>query len=327
MRNNMGDVNNIDNKESDNVFEGSDVTIITNTDVDIIDLDKSKTEKMALKIFITDQLYLLKQSIGNPKICESNCDSKSKSDSHIKSLIEQIHYLKEENKIKISFIQSLLSQNSSTTAPNDSFCYNDKVNETSPPSNDDHVFDDIEGTKDENINDEDNNIDEKNVTIKKSKNKKKKRKTQSTKDQNEEINNNTKHNDNKNINSNSIYHNSTASPPKSKETVLILDLSMVKKINGFFLTKNIKHKYLVKVRPFSSAKTSCMHDHAKPTIRAINPEHIILYVGTNDFKSEKTVSQIANSITELANSLKNEINSIHVSLTVPRNHNLSNKVN
>ena len=101
---------------------------------------------------------------------------------------------------------------------------------------------------------------------------------------------------------------------------------MVKKINGFYLTKNIKHKYLVKVRLFSSAKTSCMHDHAKTTIREINPEHIILHFGTNDPKSEKTASQSANSIIELVNSLKNETISIHVSLIVPRNNNLNNKV-
>ena len=81
------------------------------------------------------------------------------------------------------------------------------------------------------------------------------------------------------------------------------------------------------MRPFSSAKTSCVHDHAQPTIRDINPEHTIFHVGTNDLKSEKTASQIANSIIELANSLRNETNSIHVSLIVPRNDNLNNKVN
>ena len=221
----------------------------------------------------------------------------------------------------------MLSQNSSTTVPNDLFRYNDKVDETSPVSDDDHVSDYIEGTKDEDINDNDNNLDEKSITIRKNKNKKKKRKTQNTKDQNEEINNNTKHNDNKNINSNSIHHNNTASPPKSKETVFILGDSMVKKNNGFYLTKNIKHKYLLKVRPFSSEKTGCMHDHAKPTIRGINPEHIILHFGTNDLKSEKTAIQIPNSIVELANSLKNETNSIHVSLIVLRNDNLNNKLN
>ena len=135
----------------------------------------------------------------------------------------------------------------------------------------------------------------KNITIRKNENKRKKWKTLNTKDQNEEINNNTKHNDNKNIDSNSIHHNSTASSLKSKHTVLILGDSTVKKVNGFYLTKNIKHKYVVKVRPFSSAKTGCMRDHAKPTIRETNPEHFILHVGTNDVKSGKSASQIVNS--------------------------------
>ena len=74
---------------------------------------------------------------------------------------------------------------------------------------------------------------------------------------------------------------------------------MIKKGNGFYLTKIIKHKFLVKVRPFSSAKTRCMYDHAKPTIRKLNPEHNILYVGTNDLNSEKK----SQSILDLAKSL------------------------
>ena len=95
--------------------------------------------------------------------------------------------------MKNSFIQSLLFQNSSTTIFNDSFCNNDKVDETSPASDDDHLSDYIDGTKDEDINDEDNNLDKKNVTIRENKNKKRKRQNQNTKDQNEEINSNTKH--------------------------------------------------------------------------------------------------------------------------------------
>ena len=69
-----------------------------------------------------------------------------------------------------------------------------------------------------------------------------------------------------------------------------------------------------------------MHDHAKPTITEINPKHITLHDGTNDLKSEKIANQKASSIIELANSLKNETNSIYVSLIVPRNDNLNNKV-
>ena len=98
---------------------------------------------------------------------------------------------------------------------------------------------------------------------------------------------------------------------------------MVSKVSGFYLIKNIKHKYLVKVRPFSSAKTRCMHDNTKPMIREINHEQIILHVDSNDLNSEKSTSQVANSIIELVNSLKNEANSIHVSSIVPRNDNLN----
>ena len=50
----MADGSNIDNKESDNACESSGDTIITNSDVDINDLDKWKTEVMALKMFVTD---------------------------------------------------------------------------------------------------------------------------------------------------------------------------------------------------------------------------------------------------------------------------------
>ena len=45
--------------------------------------------------------------------------------------------------------------------------------------------------------------------------------------------------------------------------------------------------FLVKVRPFSSAKTRSMYDQAKPTIRELNPGHIIPHIGTNDLNSEK----------------------------------------
>ena len=47
MSNNMAGRSNINNKESDNAFEGSEDIIITNCDVDINDLEKLKTEVMA----------------------------------------------------------------------------------------------------------------------------------------------------------------------------------------------------------------------------------------------------------------------------------------
>ena len=79
---------------------------------------------------------------------------------------------------------------------------------------------------------------------------------------------------------------------EKQETVYILGDSMVKKLNDYLLTKKLRHKFLVKVRPFSGAKVSCMVDHVKPTLRDDKPDHIILHTGTNDLRSEKTSSKI-----------------------------------
>ena len=101
--------------------------------------------------------------------------------------------------------------------------------------------------------------------------------------------------------------------------------SMVKKLNRFLLTRKLNPKCLVKVRPFSSAKVRCMHDHVTPTVQDFNPDDIILHCGTNDLSSERTASQIARSIVELALSLESKDNKISISLIIPRNDNLSNK--
>ena len=99
----------------------------------------------------------------------------------------------------------------------------------------------------------------------------------------------------------------------------------MKKLNGYLLTKKIKHKVVVKVRTFTTAKVSCMQDHVKPTIRDINPQQIILHVGTNDLKTERTASQIAESMIDLTISLKNNGNTIAASGIVASLDELNNK--
>ena len=326
----MGDNSSFINEESDNKFSDcSDDTVVTNSDVN--DVTKLKTELLAFKTFVTDQLYILKQSVGCPKTSE--CNFSSKESIYINSLHDQINYLKEENKIKNSIIQSLLchSPSKNINDKNDQAENNlpiseiaEKDNFTNDPDNlsdkdvegDTHV-DNVDNEKDEGRN---KPIELKNVTKRKKKKKKKKYHSE------ELDNHNIKEHDKSNRHNKIDNDTRNASPSKTKKSVFILGDSMVKKVNGFYLTKDIKHKFLVKVRSFSSAKTRCMYDHAKPTIREVNPEHIILHVGTNDLNSEKTASQTSNSIIDLANSLKNETNNIHVSLIVPRNDNLNNKV-
>ena len=91
------------------------------------------------------------------------------------------------------------------------------------------------------------------------------------------------------------------------------------------LTRKLNHKCLVKVRPFNSAKVRCMHDHVKPTVQDFDPDHIILHCGTNDLNSDRTSSQIAREIIDLAISLKPDKNKISISPLTPRSDKLNNK--
>ena len=50
--------------------------------------------------------------------------------------------------------------------------------------------------------------------------------------------------------------------------------STVNKLNGYFLTKKIRYKHLVKVRSFPGVKISCITDHVKQNSREINPFYI-----------------------------------------------------
>ena len=68
-----------------------------------------------------------------------------------------------------------------------------------------------------------------------------------------------------------------------------------------------------------------MVDHVIPTMRNDKPDHFILRTETNVLCNEKTASQIARSITELAISLKDNDNSVVVSGIVTRHVNLGNK--
>ena len=122
------------------------------------------------------------------------------------------------------------------------------------------------------INEKNANTNVKNTSeVGKNKNQKKKKEDNC----NEIINSN---NSNKNIDN------------KNKTNVYILGDGMVKKLNGYLLTKKIRREHLVKVRSFSGAKISCMTDHVKPTLEDINPNHIVLRAGTNDLRTENTAS-------------------------------------
>ena len=102
---------------------------------------------------------------------------------------------------------------------------------------------------------------------------------------------------------------------------------MVKKLNGYLLTRKTSYKHLVKVCSFAGAKFSCITDHVKPTLRDINPDHNVLHGSTNDLRTENAACQIAKATIDLATSLKNDGNTVTVSGIVPRLDELNNKAN
>ena len=74
-----------------------------------------------------------------------------------------------------------------------------------------------------------------------------------------------------------------------------------KKIDGYLLTSYINHKYIVKVRPFVTAKTYDMYDHIKATQRSFQPNIYISHVGTNDLPTDMTPEEISQKIITFRN--------------------------
>ena len=93
---------------------------------------------------------------------------------------------------------------------------------------------------------------------------------------------------------------------------------MIKDVDGYLLTGSLNRKYIVKIRPFSSAKTSDMEYYITPTKREFDPGIYILHVGTNDLTLNDTPKEITEHIVNIAPSLKTENNTVEISNIVPR---------
>ena len=75
---------------------------------------------------------------------------------------------------------------------------------------------------------------------------------------------------------------------------------------------------MIKVRPFSSAKSIDMEEYAEPTKRVFNPDLYILHVVKNDLLLDDTPKVISSRIIDSAKSLMTEKNKIVISNIVPR---------
>ena len=111
-----------------------------------------------------------------------------------------------------------------------------------------------------------------------------------------------------------------------KKKVFMIGDSMIKKVDGYLLTNSIKHKYLVKVRPFLVAEAVDMFDYIKPIQSDFDPDAYILQTGTNDLTTDKKPDKICSEISELVKVLKTNKNEIIISNIVPRGDACNTKV-
>ena len=106
--------------------------------------------------------------------------------------------------------------------------------------------------------------------------------------------------------------------------VLILGDIIIKHVKSYNLSKSLDN-CKVYVKDFPSAKVRCMQDYVRPTSRE-NPNHIILHVGTNDLTTNIPPEKVAESIIDLAPSLKSNSCSVAISNITVRNDRYRKKV-
>ena len=105
----------------------------------------------------------------------------------------------------------------------------------------------------------------------------------------------------------------------------IIGDSVIEKVFGDKLSRQLDNKHHVVVRSFGGAKTQCMEDYIKPTVK-LAPKQIILHCGTNNLPSNEDPETIAKNIINLAKNIKTDTTKIAVSGIIPRRDTFNHKV-
>ena len=121
-----------------------------------------------------------------------------------------------------------------------------------------------------------------------------------------------------------IEYNGKKDQNKSQKIVILGD-SMIKNIKEWEISKKLQNAN-VYVRHFSEAKVRCMQDSLKPSLRE-NPDHFVLYVGTNDLDFHRSPALIAKSIVDVSSSLKTYKHDVTISIIITRNDRFMAKAN
>ena len=100
---------------------------------------------------------------------------------------------------------------------------------------------------------------------------------------------------------------------------------MIKSIKGWEISKK-RQNANVYVKHFFGAQVRCMKNYLKPSLRE-NPDHFVLFVGTNDRDSDRSPNLIAKSILDVASRLKTGKHDVNISNIIRRNDRFMAKAN
>ncbi|CAB4011493.1 Transposon Ty3-G Gag-Pol poly [Paramuricea clavata] len=120
-------------------------------------------------------------------------------------------------------------------------------------------------------------------------------------------NKSTKHKQKRHANGSSDQHNAKDG---KKKLVFIAGDSIVQNAHGWEMSNTDR---TVAVKSFSGSKVNDMQDYLKPLLRR-NPHQIILHVGTNDIKSEKSPDQLVEGIVKLVSQVREK--SAHIKVAI-----------
>ena len=93
---------------------------------------------------------------------------------------------------------------------------------------------------------------------------------------------------------------------------------MVEDVNGYFLMGSINWKYIVKVWPLFSAKSTAMKHYVKQAKRDFDSNLYTLHIKINDLSLEDSPETITEQVIETAEYLKTETNNVVVSTIIAR---------
>ena len=256
------------------------------------DTENLRAEFIALKSIVIDQIYMFKK----------RSNEKDNGDL-IKSLFDQIEFLKQELKSKGTIIKMILEN------------YNYSLNHKPQPVT--NIYKQISNK----------NNDEFILPKKTFKNKSLNEIPEPIYSPNRFDALRTQNNDNDNESEHlnlieTVSHRPKNAQPKAKTkapTTVILGDSIVKNVYGNAITKRIKYR-----KHFSGAKIDDIKHYVKPT-QEKQPAQIIVHIGTNDLSTNKNSDEIADEIVNFAKSIKTDENNIVISSIVPKKDRLNNK--